>query len=321
MELNVNDLEWDIENPRISNSLDMYGPNPTPYQISMALSTSSDSNGAGTIDVLRESIKNTGGITQPIIVNHTDSRYVVIEGNTRLALYKEFIEKKVKGDWTKIPAIVHEEMTEEAKHQIRLQCHIVGPRAWNPYSKAKYLKKLRDEELFSINRIIDLCGGQKTEIIEMINAFDDMEKYYHEKVNDDVFDVRQFSVFRELNSKKKSASALVANGFDKNDFGKWVIEGKIGEAANVRKLPDVLNDPNLRKIFLDKDLKTAISHIKVDSNEINADIKTVSEHLLKEINKLSWKDVDAIRKGESHLEDSLSFLLSTLNNLFGIDAD
>lgn len=308
--LPIGKVDFDFENPRIAMALEMYRRGKvTDEQVTMALNDSTDKSEAGTtIQVLRDSIRSTGCITQPIIVNHAEGRYIVIEGNTRLMIYKEFAEKGVKGDWGCIPAYVYEDMSEEQKHSVRLQSHIVGPRAWNPYSKAKYLKKLRDEDLLSTERIIDICGGKKQEIIEMISAYDDMERYYRPKAGDS-FDPRQFSAFRELNATKKRIFALESRGHTKDDFAKWVLDGKIGEATNVRKIAEVFNDDTLYRKFKEKDLKTAIADIHPPADVSNIDIKALADALVTKVGNISWQDTRAMSSGENtELVDSLSYL-------------
>ena len=70
------------------------------------------------------------------------ARMSVVEGNTRLAIYRAFLRDKIPGEWKTIPAIVHGSLAQKQVDAIRLQCHIVGPRPWDPYSKAKYLDHL-----------------------------------------------------------------------------------------------------------------------------------------------------------------------------------
>ena len=89
-ELKIDLLELDVQNPRISQFLDMYGENVTAEGIALAL-TGSTTDGSTTFSALRESIRVNRGVIHPIIVNHTnEGKYVVIEGNTRLQIYRDF---------------------------------------------------------------------------------------------------------------------------------------------------------------------------------------------------------------------------------------
>ena len=128
-------LDLDFTNPRIQNYLQNYPEESRSGELlAMLLGTGTDSCAS-----LKESIKEHGGIINPIIVNHfPDGRYVVIEGNTRLQIYRDFIRDNVPGNWNKIRAIIYENLENNEMHSIRLQAHLVGPRDWDAYAKAKY---------------------------------------------------------------------------------------------------------------------------------------------------------------------------------------
>ena len=153
----VADIELDRTNPRIRKFLEMYTNPPTAEQIYLALGAAGDdeSESSTSFEKLRNSILTNGGIIHPVILNRrADGTLVCIEGNTRVALYKSFIEEKVAGSWTNILALVHHEMDDSQADAIRLQVHLVGTRPWDPYSKAKYLHHLRNQELLPFSRIV-----------------------------------------------------------------------------------------------------------------------------------------------------------------------
>jgi len=172
--LSVDVLELDLENPRIARWMAMYKEKPTAEQISLALrgpsqSADGDSKSGPSFFSLRQSIQSNRGIIHPIIVNRKkNGTQVVIEGNTRTQIYSEFKQKRIPGNWDKIPAMVFQNMTKNQIDAIRLQAHLVGTREWDPYSKAKYLTTLRNEELLPFSALVDFCGGQKSEIETMI---------------------------------------------------------------------------------------------------------------------------------------------------------
>ena len=317
-ELDIESVELDLENPRIAYALQTYGDNINAEGIALALSNSSDSDSSGTtVKTLEDSIKANGGISNPIVVNHHDGKYTVIEGNTRVQIYKDFKKKGVTGEWGTIVALVYEEMNLDTITSVRLQAHMVGARPWDAYSKAKYLRKLSDEENISIERIIDICGGKRQEIRALIQAYNDMELYYHQKVDDQQFNVKEFSAFRELNESKKRIDALQAHGFTKEDFGEWIIDGKIGRAENVRRLPEVLNNPDTKKIFLDKGLKVAIESLNIPkANELDLPLKVIADMLSKKIATLPFEKYIALQRGEdSETMDSLTYLKGNLDIL------
>jgi hypothetical protein len=160
----VGQLELDLGNPRIARMLEMFDPTQiSSEQIALALGAGDSQEGDTytTFYSLKESIRTHGGIIQPIIVNQlADGRLVVIEGNTRLQVYRDFLRDNVPGDWGKIPAVIHNNLTPNSIDAIRLQAHLVGPRPWDPYSKARYLNQLRNSGQMTFEQLVDFCGGR-----------------------------------------------------------------------------------------------------------------------------------------------------------------
>lgn len=214
VELSIDEIELDKSNPRIANYLDLYDESELTSE-TMALLLGSTSDACAS---LRESIKENKGIVHPIIVNHfNDGRYVVIEGNTRLQIYRDFRKKGVPGNWETIKSIVYENVNEEKMDSIRLQAHLVGPREWDAYSKAKYLNYLVNVKYMPMTSLIAYCGGSSkaSEIKKMIAAYQDMQKYYRPLCDDDtMFDIKKFHGFVEL-QKRNIIEALVIHGYTK----------------------------------------------------------------------------------------------------------
>ena len=258
----VADIELDRSNPRIRKFLEMYGDTPTPEQIFLALGAGNDddssTSNSTTYEKLKQSIISNGGIIQPVILNkRNDGTLVCVDGNTRVALYKHFQDTNVKGEWTHIPASVHDEIDEASVHAIRLQVHLVGPRPWDPYSKAKYLYELRMQEHLPFATIVDYCGGRQAEVLENINAYSDMEQYYRPILGDDgAFDTTRFSGFVEL-QKPGIKQAITAALFGLSDFARWIHEGKLFPLQKVRVLPRILRNEKAREIFLKQGARKA----------------------------------------------------------------
>lgn len=309
--VSVEDIELDRSNPRIRKFLEMYGDQPTPEQIFLALGAGTDDDGGAststTFEKLKQSILTNGGIIQPIILNQrSDGSLVCVEGNTRVALYKSFLQDGVKGEWTKIPALVHDQIDEIAVHAIRLQVHLVGPRPWDPYSKAKYLYELRTQVHLPFATIVDFCGGRQSEVTEHINAYTDMEKYYRPLVNDDgSFDTTRFSGFVEL-QKTGVKQAISAAGYDLSDFARWIHENKLFPLQKVRVLPRILRNQKAREIFLKHGARQAEAVLeKPDLNKtlLEADLGQLARALITKIAALPWADSQRL-KGDPNGEAS-----------------
>lgn len=287
----IDDIDLDFDNPRIARFLEIYGSTPSAKQVAFALRagiSDDDSNeeNVTTFRSLKESIRTNGGLINPIIVNKTDHKYTVIEGNTRLSIYKEFHEKGIEGDWSSIPCLVYNNMSKKDIDGIRLQAHLVGVRPWDPYSKAKYLSKLRNEKHLTWNEIIDFCGGKKEEASKYVAAYEDMEEYYRPLVDDTDFDTTRFTGFVEY-QKKNIKDALIRHGFDTSDFAKWIKgNSKLFPLFTVRKLPSILDNPEAREVFLRKDAKSALKLLDSPVNDVdleNLGIKELATVLTKKL--------------------------------------
>ena len=249
----IDNVELDVENPRIRRFLE-HTPNPSAEQINLALgvgSSESDSSGSTTFRSLRESIRENKGIISPIIVRTIGvGKYMVIEGNTRLAIYQEFRgEPGASNVWDTISAIVRDGLTPTQVHAIRLQAHLVGPRPWDPYSKAKYLTYLREVEHLPMTVIESMCGGRRKELAELIDAYNDMEKHYRPALSDEgAFDITRFSAFVEL-QKPGIKEAILISGHTLDDFSHWVIDEKLHPLMTVRALPKLLGTRRRDKSF------------------------------------------------------------------------
>jgi hypothetical protein len=304
-ELPVDQIELDKSNPRISKYLEMYGEKVTAEQISLALGVGdSQADGSGTtFQSLKASIRTYGGIIHPILVNRTsDGRLVVIEGNTRVAIYKEFREKKIPGNWDTITSIVYDLMSQTEIDGIRLQAHLVGPRAWDPYSKAKYIDLLRNSKHLTLKQIVDYCGGREREVADYIEAYEVMESSYRKQLDsDDEFDPTRFSAFVEL-QRPSVKQAIVNTGFTLDDFARWVKEHRIHPLNTVRQLPRILGNPKSRKIFLSQTARGAIQEalkvLEAAPTEVSlkdASLLQLAESIFNKILKIEWGQLQSLK--------------------------
>lgn len=322
MKLPINQVELDLNNPRIKQWLEIYGDEITSEGIALALSASSG-NSSSTYSALKESIKVNKGIINPIIVNkQSDGKLIVVEGNTRLQIYKEFSIADPEGPWNEIIAIVYDNLPAEQIHAIRLQTHLVGPRDWDAFSKAKYLHQLSNIDKLPMAMIISFCGGKSAEIRKLIDAYTDMTKYYFKKAAEAGIepDVKEFSKFAELQNRSIK-EALVAHHFSEEHFAEWVVGGNIDNAQNVRKLPAILANPAARSVFLKSTISDALNHLNIPQKG-TADLSSVSLYemaveLTKKLRAIEYKEVKALTNDPRYKEhkNDLLVLLDELSDL------
>ena len=322
--LPIDSVELDRTNPRIRRFLE-FQENPTLEHIALALDVAGggdDNQGATTPEKLRNSIRSNGGIMQPIIVNRQgDGRLVCIEGNTRLYIYRQFSHDKVPGDWHEIPALVHDSLQPYDIDAIRLQAHLVGPRAWDAYSKAKYLWELKNKDMMPIDRIVDFCGGNRRDVLQAIQAYSDMETYYRPICEPDEFDTEKYSGFVEIQNQRRKDAILQA-GFNLSHFAQWIKNGNIKGLIQIRQLPAVLADKRAREVFLKKDLKAALDVLEKPDVAVGlkgATIGQLARGLTEAIDRLEYAELKRLKGAAG--DDTARYLSDALEALQGLVND
>ena len=326
--LPIHEIQLDTSNPRICRFLEIYDQ-IDDHHIELALTAPSSSSPSALADTttpsrLRESIIANRGIRQPIIVDkRAGGSLVCIEGNTRLWIYRDLHKKGAKGDWSRIPALVHTGLKQESIDAIRLQAHLVGPRPWDAYSKARYLHELQNKELMPLDRIVALCGGNQRDVTRSIQAYADMEKFYRPMCEPGEFDSDRFSGFVEYQSPRVK-EAILTNGFSGVEFAKWIKDRRINNLQEVRQLPAVLKNKNAKAIFLKDGMKIAVKVLdrKTENVELQkATLAQLASALESKANQTSMAELRSFKEDDGatlrHIEaaiDALRFLHSQITS-------
>ena len=314
----VDEVVFDNSNPRIKHYLEMYTVLNEEHMLLALGAGAEDDDGTTALDSyarLKHSIRASGGIIQSIIVKQLDDgRYLCIEGNTRVAIYRQLRnEDRASGQngetWDRIPALVSNQLDEEETHKIRLQVHLVGNRPWDAYSKAKYLHELSTEYKMPIAELVSYCGGSKSDVLQSINAYVDMETHYRPVIDDvdGAFDPSRYSAFVEL-QKPGIKQALFQSGFGERDFSRWVDERKLYPLSSVRRLPQILDNPEAKQVFLREGARAAINTLDapdLDTRLRESNISQLAKALQEKIGLLSYDDAERIRsqpESEEHLD-------------------
>ena len=324
-------IAFDSQNPRIKVALEKYGDKLDEQRIRFALQTATEGlSTTSSYRSLKDSIRAARGISIPIVVWPDGDRFVCVDGNTRLAIYRELADEGAHGDWTEIPCLELNDPDPIDIETIRVTAHLVGAREWPAYEKARYLHYLRNVEFMDYDEMIARCGGNKNTITQQIDAFHDMNTFYRDVNNDDAFKVDRFSGFVEL-QKADVKDSIFAAGFDLRDFGRWIRDGQIYRLADVRKLPRVLADDGAKDVFVNGGIRSIEDAIAVaetnrqetvrpspaDVSVADADMITLADALLQRIKSLPRDDYLAMRDRQYDAADQDVDTLSDLSEHLG----
>lgn len=151
-----------------------------------------------------------------------------------------------------------------------------------------------------LSDLVSFCGGRKSEVIRMIEAYKDMHEYFVEGLENYAFDEKKFSAFVEL-QKPKIKTSLIHAGYSISDFAQWVYDERFDRLEHVRELPSILNDADAKDIFFKQGSKAAKNSL--EAPDMSDALKETS--ILKLCRAISYKmdnisatELDKIKNSE-----------------------
>lgn len=160
-------LNFYPENPRIYSLFDFEVGVPTQEEIEEKIMELDH------INQLVQSIRENGGLVDPIIVKGTDN--IVLEGNSRLAAYRK-LAKKEPLKWAKIKCLVlPTDIDQNLILTLLGQYHIIGKKDWSPYEQAGYLWRRNKRYGVSVDSLSKEVGLGASNISQLIGTYDFMQ--------------------------------------------------------------------------------------------------------------------------------------------------
>jgi len=331
--VDIKKIEFDKENPRIKRLLELqeeeYDREINELEIVSALMHThtedeedlSPNRTQMTYAKLKKSIVTNQGILSPIIIKSIgNNTYKCIEGNTRLAIYKSLNEENPDvGCWNTILATTHKNIDADDENAIRLQSHLVPPRPWDPYSRAKFLSELKNLPNWDLERVSGICGMQPTEVQQYVDTYDLMEKHYkaYLEENSEMLELRTWSGFLELVKKHNAIELIKNHGFTLKDFAGWLHKKKIKYNNHVRSLVKIFNNEEARKKFLSHDSTEAIKVFSQPSTGKALEEATIDElmrELTSKISNIPWPDVERLMQ-DTNLLDECADMVNVVQDL------
>lgn len=203
---------------------------------------------------LKSKIRMHGGLLEPIVVRIDN--YQVIEGNSRLAVYRQLHSERADGSWDRIPCDLISTLSDEEQAAYLQQIHVKGKTQWSAYEKANFAYVHRHDKGWPVARLAELFGEsgptirKKIAIIQMMadNADSERRHFSYYEVIAGLFTTgREKKVGRSLSTMEPLRQVLLdkIRSFgpeqDKNDFS----------AMEMRKqAPYVMAKPKVERKFI-----------------------------------------------------------------------
>ena len=230
---------------------------------------------------LRPDIKQHGGLIEPILIRWDTME--VIEGNSRLAVYKILRDSGAGEDWDLIPCEIVQKLTDEQQAAFLNQIHVKGKTNWSAYEKANFAY-VRRESRWSESRIAELFGESigtirtRLKVIRLMKESEDSDQSHFSRYD---VSVRVSTISKAMNSDKEFREFLLSEikqqkSEDAPDYF---------TAQDLRKMmPVVLKKRKLFKKYLTKDITLREAFDRASISEVEKLIKKARE-LVSDVSK------------------------------------
>lgn len=310
-EIDIDKINLDPENPRIGYWKDsQVNESLSQEEISFALRENSDA-----VRRLRFSIESNEGIIEPIWVIKQKGRYLVVDGNTRVEIYRDLKRKYPQKDtYQKIRCRILPEGTDEkAKNFIRLIAHLRGVNDWEVYERARMLYRLWELKGYTEEELQSTTKLSISQIKRWIKAYKDMSEQFLPKYGSKVDEpLAKFSYFVEYHNPK-TVEAMKRNGLGINDFCGWVGEGEIKRAQDVRNLREIFKDEKATKLLVNKGYEFAIEQLSYTKPGFSSKLFESVEEVISGLRNMTRYEEEEIIEGD--LPTKKAVLISLYNEV------
>ena len=217
---------------------------------------------------LKSEIKRHGGLMEQILVR-VDTKQV-IEGNSRLAVYRILHEETKDENWELIPCNIVSSLTEEQQIAFLNQIHVKGKTKWSAYEKANFAYVRKGKGL-TFKKIADLFGESemtirtRIKVIETMRTSGDTDRSHFSYY--DVL-VRHGGISKEIKENKDLRKVLFERirNLGNVDGGK---DPDFTALELRKKLPVIIQKPKVLKKYIQGDppldLDTAYQSAKISN--------------------------------------------------------
>ena len=222
-------------------------------------------------------VKQHGGLMEHILVR-TDN-WQVIEGNSRLAVYRMLHEKQEEGEWEFIPCDLVSSLTDEQQAALLSQIHIKGKTQWTPYEQANFAFVHYCDRGLNFKKIAEIFGETEQTIQARIKIIQNM------KENEDG-NQSHFSYYDVLVRSRKLKRALESKEDLKNFLYKNIREFGVDEKENSftsrelrDKLPVFLDKKKILRKYIDGEITLDEAYQRAKTSNLEDKVKRATAYL------------------------------------------
>ncbi len=264
---------------------------------------------------LFQSVFQNGGLLEDPVV-YTDA--TVAEGNCRAVALRELRRKFPEDDrFTHLfVRVLPAEVTEEQVSLLLGELHIAGKIEWRAFDQAEYVWRMNKVFGKTYDFLATHLRWSRAKLAQKIAAYEETKAYLER--TGDAQGPNRFSFFEELMRKKPLADRRNSDPDFMLRFGRWVHEGKLPEARDVRDLTAILeNEESMRK-FEKEGIRAARIILEKADPSMSSNLYSTVDQACTELETISLQEITALKNGDSPRLEKLRRLASALRELESI---
>jgi hypothetical protein len=304
--MHVKGLKLDPHNPRLSYTLRAHGTIATDQDLHKILWKQD------AVKDLYESILNNGGLIEDPIVRRDG---IVVEGNCRTVALRE-LGKKYPEDKRFERVFVKtlpEDVTDEQLMMLLGELHVAGKIRWGAYEEAEYVWTMQNIYNKTYDYLAAHLRWTRSKISQKIFAYEETRKYIEE--TGDKQGVNRFSHFEEFMKKKELRDKREKDSSFMKEFRRWVFDGKLKDAKDVRDLPEILeNDAALAK-FKAGDMIGAKQLLYEANPSMVSSLYSIIDQAVHELRSIPLSELEDLRNGATAKIQKLRDLYHAVQNV------
>lgn len=252
---------------------------------------------------LRYSIESNEDILYPIWVKRIDDgRFKVIDGNTRVIIFRDLNKKYPNKECFKhiSSKILPDDCDEKDENFIRLIAHLRGVNDWEVYERARLLYILWEKKGYSEEELESQTNLNIVEIKKLIKAYRELTEQFIPLYSpqDPTEPINKMSYFIEFQNKRIQ-TGMQKNNLNVRDFCRWVGEGQITKAQDVRDLKRILEDKEATKYLVERGYEFAIEKLSELHPEFRDKLFESIEETLEGLRQMTRGEEDELLNGKN----------------------
>jgi len=264
------------------------------------------------VKALYQSVYQNGGLLEDPVVRADGT---VVEGNCRTVVLRELRKKYPDDDrFTRIfVRVLPSNVTEEQISLLLGELHIAGKIEWRAYDQAEYVWKMSKIFGKTYDFLATHLRWSRTKLSQKIAAYEET-KAYLERTGDPQ-GINRFSHFEEFMKKKSLRDRFEKDPEFIRSFGKWVSDGKLPDAKDVRDLSSILDNEEALRKFEKEGIRAARLVLQDEDPSIISNLYSAIDQAAAELETISLQEITALQEGNEARLEKLRRLARTLHRV------